>query len=85
MAEKKITLSNLHPAFLLDQSNCFANDRVLYLVEVGHTFQLGVLDNQLFHEGLMQSDVDVLVNRSCNEKAAVIAGIRWEIRASSPQ
>jgi len=49
-----------------------ANDRVLEAGSLGHALQLGVFHNQIRHEGLVQRQVDVLVDRRRDEETAVL-------------
>ena len=50
-----------------------ADDRVLDVLDIGDALELRILDEVLRLEGLVQRDVDVLVDGRRDEEAAVFA------------
>ena len=67
------------------QGEGFADDRVLQLGRLRHPFQLGILDDEVRHEGLMQGDINIFINGGGNEKAAVPLVVRRQVGAPAAQ
>ena len=68
-----------------DQLERFADDRMLDLVDRLHALELGIFDDQVVDEGLVQRDVDVLVDRRRDQEAAVLAVIGRQVGAAAAQ
>src|SRR5450755_3476441 len=58
---------------------------MLHLVDSFHQLHLRILDQQLLREGLMQRNVNVLVDGRRNDEAGMLAVIRRQVGASPPQ
>ena len=50
-----------------------------------HSFELGVFDDQFLNEGLMQGDVNILVDSGGNEKAGMLAIVGRQVGAASAE
>ena len=52
---------------------------MFHLVYGEDALEFGVLDNQLRNEGLVERDVNVLVDRGGNEKSGMLAIVRRQV------
>ncbi len=62
-----------------------ADDRMLDVVQTGHPFQFGVLQNQLGHEGFVEGDIDVFVDGRGQQEAPEALVVTWQIGATAAQ
>ena len=67
----------------LDQLERGAHDGMLHLFDRLHLLHTGVLDDQLLGEGLVERDIDVLIDGGRHDKAGVLAVVRRQVGAAA--
>jgi hypothetical protein len=67
------------------QAQGFAHDGVLHFVHRMRQLHLRVLDEQLLREGLVQRDVDVLIDGRRDDETGVVAVIGRQVRAAAAE
>src|SRR5262245_47050114 len=67
------------------QLECLADDRMLELARLRHSFDLRVLDDQILNERLVQSDVDVAIDSRSQAQPRVVLVIIREVRTAATQ
>ncbi len=69
----------------IDQAHGLADDRMLDGIDGRDALQLGILDDQVRHERLVERDVDVLVDGGGDEKTRVFAVIAGQVGAAAAE
>ena len=67
------------------RSQRFANQGMLHLVDRPDPLHVGVLDDQVLDECLVQRDIDVLVDGRGDDEPAVLAVVRGQVRPAAAQ
>ena len=63
----------------------FPDDRVFEAVQVLDSLHLGVLDDKIFDECLVDSDIDVLVDGGGDEETLMVGVIRGQVGATAAE